>query len=193
MTGLRQEKQALRTALLARRGALPDAAGAARRLAEHFPGPIDLAPQQIVSGFLPINDEIDVMPLLRRLGAAGHDLVLPVVQERGAPLLFRRWREGDDLEAGPLGTRHPSADAPALDPDILLVPLLAFDRRGYRLGYGGGYYDRTLADLRRRRSVLAVGVGYSQQQVPAVPHGPRDEKLDWILTDQTVMRAETEC
>ena len=192
MTGLRREKQALRAALSDRRAALPDADAAAIRLADRFPGPIDLAPQWVVAGFLPINDEIDILPLLRRLSAAGHDLVLPVVVGRGAPLIFRRWRDGDALEAGPLGTRHPADSAPALDPDVLLVPLLAFDRQGYRLGYGGGYYDRTLADLRGRRPVLAVGVGYNQQEVPAVPHGPQDEKLDWIVTDQAVIRPETE-
>ncbi|MCG8545051.1 MAG: 5-formyltetrahydrofolate cyclo-ligase [Alphaproteobacteria bacterium] len=192
MTGLRREKQALRAALLARRAALTDADAAAIRLADRFPGPIDPAPRSVFAGFLPINDEIDILPLLRRLSAAGHDLVLPVVMGRGAPLTFRRWRDGDALETGPLGTRHPTSRSPALDPDGLLVPLLAFDRRGYRLGYGGGYYDRTLAALRRRRSVLAVGVGYSQQEVPAVPHGPQDEKLDWIVTDQAVIRAETE-
>ena len=192
MTGLRREKQALRATLSNRRAALTDAEAAAIRLADRFPGPIDLAPHWVVAGFLPINDEIDILPLLRRLSAAGHDLVLPVVMGRGAPLMFRRWRDGDALETGPLRTRHPTNRSPALDPDVLLVPLLAFDRRGYRLGYGGGYYDRTLADLRRRRSVLAVGVGYSQQEVPAVPHGPQDEKLDWIVTDQALIRAETE-
>lgn len=178
--------------MLARRAALTDADAAAIRLADRFPGPIDPAPRSVVAGFLPINDEIDILPLLRRLSADGHDLVLPVVMERGAPLTFRRWRDGDALETGPLGTRHPTSRSPALDPDVLLVPLLAFDRRGYRLGYGGGYYDRTLAALRRGRSVIAVGVGYSQQEMPAVPHGPQDEKLDWIVTDQAVIRAETE-
>lgn len=193
MTSLRQEKQALRTVLLRRRSVMAERVVAASEgLVRQFPGPIALPEKSVVSGFLPIDSEIDTMPLLRKLSAAGHTIALPVVIERGAALVFRRWSEGDALESGPLGTRHPAARAPVVVPDVLLVPLLAFDRRGYRLGYGGGFYDRTLSALRRTRAVLAVGVGYSEQEVPAVPHGPQDERLDWIVTDRAIMHPETE-
>jgi 5-formyltetrahydrofolate cyclo-ligase len=88
------------------------------------------------------------------------------------------------LDAGVFGTFHPSADRPALEPDALLVPLLACDEEGWRVGYGGGFYDRTLRGLRARRAVVAVGVSFNDQFISAVPHGPDDERLDWLLTDK---------
>ena len=108
--------------------------------------------------------------------------MLPVIVERDRPMTFREWNPGDTLMEGPFGTSEPGSEAPEAIPDILIVPLLAFDHRGYRLGYGGGYYDRTLRLLRRRdRGCLAVGFAYSGQQVPAVPADDTDERLDWIV------------
>ena len=107
-----------------------------------------------------------------------------MVVGRGEPLLFRAWRPGDPLEAGVFGTLQPSARREVVEPEALLVPLLACDGEGCRLGYGGGFYDRTLALLRARRSVTAVGVGFDAQLVPEVPHGPGDQRLDWLLTDR---------
>ena len=138
----------------------------------------------VVSGFWPIKDEIDVRPLMMELFVSGCQVALPVVQGRGKPLLFRAWRPGDPLEAGVFGTLQPPARREPLEPDALLVPLLACDEEGWRLGYGGGFYDRTLKGLRARREVTAVGVGFNAQFVPSVPHGPDDERLDWLLTDK---------
>ena len=114
----------------------------------------------------------------------GCQMALPVVQGRGQPLLFRAWRPGDPLEAGVFGTLQPSARRETVEPDALLVPLLACDEEGWRLGYGGGFYDRTLLGLRAGRKVTAVGVGFDAQVVPDVPHGPDDQRLDWMLTDR---------
>ena len=138
----------------------------------------------VVAGFWPIKDEIDIRPLMADLLDQGCRLALPVVHKRGEPLSFRAWRPGDALEAGAFGTLQPSAACETLLPDALLVPLLACDEDGYRLGYGGGFYDRTLQGLRRRRAVVAIGVGFEGQLVPAVPHGPEDERLDWLLTPE---------
>ncbi len=138
----------------------------------------------VVSGFWPIKDEIDIRPLMIELFNQGCQLALPVVQGKGQPLLFRAWRPGDPLEAGVFGTLQPSAKRETLEPDALIVPLLACDEEGWRLGYGGGFYDRTLTGLRARRAVTAVGVGFDAQLVPEVPHGPSDQRLDWLLTDR---------
>lgn len=143
-----------------------------------------IATPAIVSGFWPIKDEIDVRPLMFELCNEGCQLALPVVQGRGLPLLFRAWRPGDPLEAGVFGTLQPSARRETVEPDVLLVPLLACDEVGWRLGYGGGFYDRTLAGLRARGTVTAVGVGFDAQLIPEVPHGPGDRRLDWLLTDR---------
>ncbi|MGH6619881.1 MAG: 5-formyltetrahydrofolate cyclo-ligase [Alphaproteobacteria bacterium] len=189
MGSLQEEKQALRAVLRERRrerqtGAAQASAAAAADLAEQFLRAVPVVPRAEVAGYLPIGDEMDVRPLLHRLRGFGHEIALPAVVEPGAPLAFRRWQEGDALADGPFGTRQPLATADELMPDLVILPLLAFDRRGYRLGYGGGYYDRTIAALRRRKKVLAVGAGYGVQEVPAVPCGRHDQVLDWIVTDR---------
>lgn len=140
----------------------------------------------VVAGYWPLEGEIDPVPLMESLAARGHVLVLPAVTETGGILEFRRWTPGEALEDGPHGTRHP-ATAPALAPNALLVPLLAFDRRGFRLGYGGGYYDRTLAGLRRDGEVFAVGLAFAAQEVERVPTDPWDIALDRIATEQGVI------
>ncbi len=178
-------KAVLRTASLGRRQRLRGREGAAsRQVLDNFIAAIDMPPAAAVSGFLPINGEIDVRPLLAALGARGHSVALPVVLARRQPLAFREWADGAPLEDGPFGTRHPGGDAATIAPDVLLVPLLAFDRSGGRLGYGGGYYDRTLAALRRTKPVLAVGVAYGEQEVPDVPCDSDDQPLDWVVTDR---------
>jgi len=120
--------------------------------------------------------------LFNKLISEGHPACLPVIQGRGLPLLFRAWKPGDTLDTGVWGIQEPQPSAPALDPDVLLVPLLAFDARGYRLGYGGGFYDRTLAGLRLRKHVVAVGLAFDEQRVDDVPHTAYDQRLDWVLT-----------
>ena len=137
-----------------------------------------------VSGFWPIGSEIDLRPLLLSLAARGHAIGLPVVVGKNQPLAFRVWREGDAMAEGPYGIREPLESAPAITPQVLLVPLLAFDREGYRLGYGGGFYDRCLALLREGGPVTAVGAAWSAQEVPAVPHDQHDQPLDWMLTER---------
>ncbi len=136
-----------------------------------------------VSAYWPIGSEIDPRPLMRRLHEDGHPIALPVVVAPARPLVFRAWRPGDPLEPAGLGTREPLADRPELTPRVLIVPLLAFDRAGYRLGYGGGYYDRTLTGLRRAGETLAVGVAYAAQEIAEVPHDGDDQPIDWLVTE----------
>ena len=130
-----------------------------------------------------MGDEVDVRPLLATLAERGHSLALPVTTPRGQPLLFRRWRPGDALGRGPLGTSYPAAGE-EVRPDWLLVPLLAFDRAGRRLGYGGGYYDRTLSAL---PGAVAIGCAHAVQEAPEVPAGPDDVRLAWVATENGVI------
>ncbi len=140
-----------------------------------------------VSGFWPMGSEIDPRPILEVLQRRGHRVGLPVVTGPGTPLLFREWRPGDILQPGGFNTEVPRDDKPEVEPDILLVPLLAFDREGYRLGYGGGFYDRTLERLRETGARLAIGVAFAAQEVESVPRGDYDQPLDMILTEQEVI------
>ena len=140
-----------------------------------------------IGGFWPLGDEIDLRPLLQALHEDGYAVVLPITPSAPAPLVFRQWTPTTALLPGPFGTSQPDAAALALEPDALLVPLLAVDADGYRLGYGGGYYDRTLDALRGRRRVIAIGVGFDAQRVERLPRGPDDHRLDWLLTDQRLL------
>ncbi len=177
-------KRSLREDMRARRGALsvPERAEAAAAVSRHGLDFTRPAPGAVVAAYAAIRDELDPAALLTRLAGAGHPIALPVIAARGKPLLFRRWSPGDALLPGEFSVPVPGADAPAVVPDILLVPLLAYDARGYRLGYGAGYYDRTLSDLRDNRQVVAVGLAFDMQQVENVPHEGYDERLDWVLT-----------
>jgi 5-formyltetrahydrofolate cyclo-ligase len=136
----------------------------------------------VVSGFLAIGEEIDPAPLMLRLLAEGYGLCLPVMEAKGKPLIFRTWKPGDPLAETMWGIREPLPEAPAVDPDVILGPLLAFDNAGYRLGYGGGFYDRTLARLRALKPIVSIGIAFDEQRVDAVPHVDYDERLDWVLT-----------
>jgi 5-formyltetrahydrofolate cyclo-ligase len=179
-----KQKAALRKELLARRDALPVAerqAAAEAIAAQPFPLPI--APGVVVSGFSPLKTEVNPLPLLRRLAAAGARLALPVLVGRGRPLIMRAFAFGDPLAAGVWGIREPTKDAAEIDPDILIVPLAAFDRRGNRIGYGAGYYDLTINRLRALKSITAVGIAYAAQEVPDVPVTARDARLDLVLTE----------
>ena len=168
-------------------------ASAAEALAGHGLGFLPpLSPDAVVSGFAPLADELRIWPLLRRLAGDGVRLALPVMQGKGNPLLFRVWTPGDAMDSGVWGIAEPKADKPAVDPDILLMPLLAFDRCGGRLGYGGGFYDRTLQGLRARKPVVAVGLGYDEQAVDAVPRLDYDQRLDWVLTPSGPLKCPRE-
>ncbi len=149
---------------------------------------IDFPSGCVVSAYWPIGSEIDPRSLMIHLHEHGHPIALPVTPGRGDPLVFRAWRPEDLLEAAGFGTRVPPASQPELTPRVLIVPLLAFDRTGYRLGYGGGFYDRTLARLRQSGAVLAVGVAYAAQEVPEVPRDGSDQPLDWIVTEAESIR-----
>ncbi len=190
---LQEEKKALRKALRTRRASAAAQTGlAGERLSGALSATLSLSETAMVAGYLPIGDEIDVLPALAAWRASGHGIAMPVVVGRGQPLQFRQWRPGDALADGPLGTKHPCEKAPVAVPDVLIVPLLGYDRRGYRLGYGGGYYDRTIAALRSGRTILAVGVGFAAQEVAEIPRGPQDEAMDWIVTPEEAIRTSEE-
>ncbi|MGO4871985.1 MAG: 5-formyltetrahydrofolate cyclo-ligase [Roseiarcus sp.] len=146
---------------------------------------------RIISAFSPIGDEPDALMLLSALAAEGFATALPVTVSRDAPLIFRLWRVGDPTVAGALNIPEPRPEAPAVDPDLLFVPLAAFDRRGHRIGYGGGHYDRTLKRLRAAGPIRAVGVAYSACEVAAVPDETHDEPLDFILTEREWIAARS--
>ena len=155
-------------------------------LMQHFKSAIVVPAGAAVSGFWPMGEEIDVKPLLAQLHAAGHPVGLPVVVKKGEPLIFRQWHPGLALMSGGFGTEVPPPSAPELEPQVLIVPLLAFDGEGYRLGYGGGFYDRTLDKLRTGSAAdpLAIGVAFSAQHVSRVPRDDYDQPLDWIVTEK---------
>lgn len=142
----------------------------------------------IVSGFMPYKSEITTVPLLNRLRRDGWQTCLPVVVAAGEPLVFRAWNPGEALVPGVWGIPAPPPSAAEVLPDVLLVPLLAFDRAGYRLGYGGGFYDRTLAKLRAIKEVVAVGVAYHAQMVDQVPRAGYDAPLDYVMTEEETFR-----
>jgi 5-formyltetrahydrofolate cyclo-ligase len=181
-------KSDLRKAVFARRDAMPAAErqAAAETIAAR-PFPLPIKPGVVVSGFSPIRTEINPLPLLRRLEAAGARLALPVIAGKGKPLLMRAYAFGDALEARVWGIREPKDSAPEVDPDILIVPLAAFDRRGNRIGHGAGYYDMTIERLRAIKPVVAVGIAYAVKEAPEVPVTPRDERLDLVLTERDVI------
>jgi 5-formyltetrahydrofolate cyclo-ligase len=146
--------------------------------------PREIAPGTVVSGFMPMKSEINPLPLMRKLLDAGATLALPAVAGRGKPLIMRVWQWGEPLWPGLWGIREPKAEAPEVEPDILLVPLLAFDRSGHRIGYGAGYYDSTIAQLRGRKPITAIGLAFAAQEIPAVPVTERDARLDLVLTER---------
>jgi 5-formyltetrahydrofolate cyclo-ligase len=182
-----QSKSDLRAAALAARDALSGEARAAAALALAARGlPLEIAPGTIVSGYSPIRSEIDPVPLMRTLGAQGARLALPAVMARGKSLAFRAWSPDDRLMMGPLGILEPSPAAAEVIPDIMLVPLAAFDRLGHRIGYGAGHYDYTLAHLRKIKPIAAIGVAFSAQEIEAVPVLQHDVRLDYVLTETKV-------
>jgi 5-formyltetrahydrofolate cyclo-ligase len=161
-------------------------AAAAQAIAAR-PFPVAVSPGMIVSGFMPLKSEISPLPLLRALADAGARLALPVVAGRGKPLVMRAYALGDTLAAGVWGIREPKPDAPEVLPDVVIVPLLAFARGGHRVGYGAGYYDMTLAALRARKTIHAVGIAFAAQEIASVPTTPRDARLDLVLTEREVI------
>jgi 5-formyltetrahydrofolate cyclo-ligase len=184
-------KRALRVEAAARRraavAALPPAE-AGRRVRDALLAAIAVPAGVPLSAFWPLEDEFDPRPLIDHFHAAGHPIGLPVVVGRGQPLVFRRWQPGMVLVQGNFRVLTPPPEAPEVTPAVILAPLLAFDAAGYRLGYGGGFYDRTIARLRATGRVLVIGVAYAAQEVPAVPRDATDQKLDWIVTEEGARR-----
>ena len=179
---LSEVKAALRKAAEARRGAVEaDPEAPARRLRALLAG----AEGRVLSGYWPMRGEADPRPAL---AAHAGPVCLPVVEARGRPLRFRRWAPGDPLVSGAYGAMVPAEDAGELAPDVLIVPLLAFDRAGYRLGYGGGFYDRTLQALRATGPRQAIGLAFAAQEVAAVPRTATDQPLDLIVTEAEIIR-----
>jgi 5-formyltetrahydrofolate cyclo-ligase len=181
-------KEEIRSEAITRRDALPpDVRQAAAETIAARTFPLSVSQGMIVSGFMPLKSEINPLPLMQKLAGQGARLALPVVAGRGKPLIMRAWQFGAPLDRGQWGIREPKADAPEAEPDILLVPLLAFDRHGHRIGYGAGYYDMTIAKFRASKSVTAVGIAFAAQEIAAVPATPRDARLDLVLTEREII------
>jgi 5-formyltetrahydrofolate cyclo-ligase len=176
-------KSDLRRQAAASRGALALAAGdVGDRLVTAFASAVTLKPPRIVAGYHPFRDEADPRPIMRFLAASGWECALPVPVSEG--LVFRSWTVDGPLVTGRYSIPHPPETSPEVRPDIVLVPLLAYDGAGQRLGYGAGYYDRALASLRRTGDVLAIGVAYAGQRVAVLPAQDHDERLDLVVTEQ---------
>jgi 5-formyltetrahydrofolate cyclo-ligase len=182
-----QSKGDLRAVALAARDALSSEQRAAAAQAAAARGlPFEIVSGTVVSGYSPIRSEIDPVPLMRALAAQGVRLALPAVMARGKSLAFRAWSPNDRLMLGPLGILEPSPAAAELIPDIMLVPLAAFDRAGHRIGYGAGHYDFTLAHLRKGKAITAIGLAFAAQEIAAVPALAHDVALDYVLTETRV-------
>jgi len=181
-------KKTIRRDAVARRDGLPAAerAEAAEAIAAR-PFPIVIKPGTVVSGFSALKTEISPVPLMRALANQGAQLALPVVAGKGKPLIMRAWSFGEPLDSGVWGIREPKPEAPEVAPDILIVPLLAFDRTGNRIGYGAGYYDMTIGKLRAMKPTVAIGIAFAAQQIDAVPVTPRDARLDLVLTEREII------
>ena len=183
-----EQKSAARAQALALRDALPPAErqAAAESIAARAL-PVEVTPGAIVSGFMPMKTEINPLPLMRKLAEQGAHLALPCIAGRGKPLIMRAWKIGDAFKEGQWGIREPMPEAAEVAPDIVIVPLAAFDRAGNRIGYGAGYYDMTLAALRAKKKVIAIGIAFAAQEMPQVPATKRDERLDFVLTEKEVI------
>jgi len=190
MNSIADLKKAARKGAHERREAAHAATGgdAPRHLLSHvFP----VSPQpgfSVVSAFYPYQSEIDTRPLLGKLAGEGWTTALPIVIAKQQPLQFRRWLPGEPTVPGLCDIPRPPEHAPLVEPNVLLVPMLAFDRKGFRLGYGGGFYDRTLALLRSKQTTLAIGVAYAAQEVDTVPHDVHDQSLDYVMTEKELFR-----
>lgn len=187
-SSISDQKSQLRGEALSLRDTLPATvrAAAADAIAVR-PFPIKFTPGVIVSGFSPMKTEINPIPLMRKFADAGAKLALPAIASRGKPLIMRAWTFGEPLASGQWGIREPVPEAPEVAPDILIVPLAAFDRVGHRIGYGAGYYDMTINALRAKKKIIAIGIAFAAQEIPHVPATERDARLDLVLTEREVI------
>jgi 5-formyltetrahydrofolate cyclo-ligase len=183
----------MRTEALKRRAAIgaSDRERAAAQIAARLEHELELPGGATVAGYWPLAGELDPRPAMARLRARGHALALPRLDGRDQPLLFLAWDEDDVLVEGTFKLLEPHPSRPARLPDVVLAPLLAFDRRGGRLGYGKGYYDRTLMHLRSQGCrPLVFGLAFAAQEVEDVPIGPADVPLDGVVTETAILRFE---
>jgi len=188
MTSIPDQKAPLRAEAFARRKAAHESRGeatpkATANLLAHL-GP--LAPGTVISGYRPIRTEIDPTPAMEALFTAGARLCVPVIEGRGLPLKFREWSPGCAMETGHFGAQVP-ASGDWLTPRVVIVPMVAFDRTGHRLGYGGGFYDRTLDRLRETAPTRAIGLAYAAQLGPDLPAHEGDHRLDAVATEEGVL------
>jgi 5-formyltetrahydrofolate cyclo-ligase len=183
-----RKSRARKTAKAARNAAhaaLPDAG---RRLVEHFPDEIWPAVNAVVAGYRPIHDEIDPTPLVETFHCEQARLALPCVTGAGEPLIFRSWAPGQTLAPGAFKVDEPEASAPEVRPQLILAPMLGFDHRGRRLGYGAGFYDRTIRRLRDAGPVTVVGLAFSAQRLSETPTDRYDMPVDWVVTESGALR-----
>lgn len=183
--GLAVEKRKLRTVMSAKRMQIPHAAmiSASQSIARHFSDHPILAFEQSIAGYKAMRGELDVLPIFDEMLRFRKTTALPVITP-DKNLIFREWSRGQTLVRNTLGTEEPTPEASQILPDIILVPLLAFDGDGYRLGYGGGYYDRTIAALRTLpKPPLFIGAAFSLQEIDQVPSEDHDQPLDGVLTE----------
>jgi len=193
LTATGQDKASVRQQLLDRRDAISenDRYRAAQKIAQTglaFTG----RSRGVVSGFCSFGSEIDLLPLLSKLSDSGYVTALPVIVAKGKPLIFRAWKPGDPLIEGTWSIPVPAKEADVVVPEIVLVPLLGFDDEGYRIGYGGGFYDRTLAMLKKSADIVSIGLAFAAQHVPYVPREPHDVPLDWVLTERGARKCNRE-
>lgn len=188
--GIEEAKAALRSEAHKRRAQLHPSlrVDAARDAVGHFLHGVDVGKAEIVAAYWPIRDELDIKILIGKMMDAGQPVCLPVVLGPEQPLELRLWQEGAPLYEAGFGTLAPEDGAPRVEPDVILMPLLGFDRRGTRLGYGGGYYDRTLAHLKKRPRL--IGFAFARQEIELIPRQSHDVPLDTVVTELGVRNFE---
>ena len=186
---LSPSKDTIRKEAFERRAKLkPLVAELSLKVSQNFAAAVPMGSGAVVSSYYAIGDEADPAALESELRRRGHRIVLPRVAGRNLPLDFHLWENGAPLLRGGFGLSEPSPGWPMLAPDVLIVPLLAFDPQGYRIGYGAGYYDRTIRGLRERKTIIAAGFAFSVQEFEALPHLAHDESLDWVVTETGAQR-----
>lgn len=158
------------------------------RICDHFLASVPLSKNALIAGYWPIGSELDSRGLMDQLWGRGHRICLPIAKGPGADLIFRIWKPGDTLKPGHYDIPEPLSTAEIVDPDVLIIPLVSFDRRGHRLGYGAGHYDRTIAQMRKRKKILAVGIALERQHVNELPMAKYDQALDFVVTEERACR-----
>lgn len=157
------------------------------QICDHFKRHISLPNHAVIAGYSPIKNECSPLPILEDLVRYQHVLALPAILGKGKPLVFRAWCPGDAMDVGEYGILEPRNDAPLVNPSVLAVPMVGFDVNGYRLGHGGGFYDRTIEMIRKHQSLLCIGIAYHFQQIERLPAEAHDCRMDYIVTDKEVL------